>query len=135
MFNIPAHQQHMFSTYLVCMNYVFCYLLVRWAPRQHIQHHDQSSGFALHHSHQVHTSCSQKVHSVHRKFTESSQVHKRFTASQKIHGVHGRFNISKLLLNVQSALTRCLSTSPKGCLLYTSPSPRDRTRSRMPSSA
>ena len=25
--------------------------------------------------------------------------------------------------------------SPKGCLLYTSPSPRDRTRSRMPSSA
>ena len=25
--------------------------------------------------------------------------------------------------------------TPKGCLLYTSPSPRDRTRSRMPSSA
>ena len=25
--------------------------------------------------------------------------------------------------------------SPQGCLLYTSPSPRDRTRSRMPSSA
>ena len=25
--------------------------------------------------------------------------------------------------------------APKGCLLYTSPSPRDRTRSRMPSSA
>ena len=24
---------------------------------------------------------------------------------------------------------------PRGCLLYTSPSPRDRTRSRMPSSA
>ena len=24
---------------------------------------------------------------------------------------------------------------PEGCLLYTSPSPRDRTRSRMPSSA
>ena len=27
------------------------------------------------------------------------------------------------------------STAPVGCLLYTSPSPRDRTRSRMPSSA
>ena len=27
------------------------------------------------------------------------------------------------------------STSPWACLLYTSPSPRDRTRSRMPSSA
>ena len=26
-------------------------------------------------------------------------------------------------------------TAPNGCLLYTSPSPRDRTRSRMPSSA
>ena len=26
-------------------------------------------------------------------------------------------------------------TTPKVCLLYTSPSPRDRTRSRMPSSA
>ena len=28
-----------------------------------------------------------------------------------------------------------LLTDPKSCLLYTSPSPRDRTRSRMPSSA
>ena len=27
------------------------------------------------------------------------------------------------------------TTDPKNCLLYTSPSPRDRTRSRMPSSA
>ena len=27
------------------------------------------------------------------------------------------------------------SSNPKNCLLYTSPSPRDRTRSRMPSSA
>ena len=28
-----------------------------------------------------------------------------------------------------------VTLGPKGCLLYTSPSPRDRTRSRMPSSA
>ena len=28
-----------------------------------------------------------------------------------------------------------ISENHKGCLLYTSPSPRDRTRSRMPSSA
>ena len=28
-----------------------------------------------------------------------------------------------------------LDVPPKNCLLYTSPSPRDRTRSRMPSSA
>ena len=32
-------------------------------------------------------------------------------------------------------LVRALQTNPKHCLLYTSPSPRDRTRSRMPSSA
>ena len=32
-------------------------------------------------------------------------------------------------------LQGCLSGLKKGCLLYTSPSPRDRTRSRMPSSA
>ena len=30
---------------------------------------------------------------------------------------------------------KALLTVIKGCLLYTSPSPRDRTRSRMPSSA
>ena len=29
----------------------------------------------------------------------------------------------------------CAIADDKGCLLYTSPSPRDRTRSRMPSSA
>ena len=28
-----------------------------------------------------------------------------------------------------------VGADPQGCLLYTSPSPRDRTRSRMPSSA
>ena len=31
--------------------------------------------------------------------------------------------------------TTCAENDPNGCLLYTSPSPRDRTRSRMPSSA
>ena len=34
-----------------------------------------------------------------------------------------------------SGLPNEWSSTPKGCLLYTSPSPRDRTRSRMPSSA
>ena len=38
---------------------------------------------------------------------------------------------------VTTMVTRLLrlDTAPKPCLLYTSPSPRDRTRSRMPSSA
>ena len=31
--------------------------------------------------------------------------------------------------------TICIGTDLETCLLYTSPSPRDRTRSRMPSSA
>ena len=31
--------------------------------------------------------------------------------------------------------SRFIVNASKGCLLYTSPSPRDRTRSRMPSSA
>ena len=34
-----------------------------------------------------------------------------------------------------TAFTLKEAFSYKGCLLYTSPSPRDRTRSRMPSSA
>ena len=34
-----------------------------------------------------------------------------------------------------AAVTASPSTRRMGCLLYTSPSPRDRTRSRMPSSA
>ena len=36
---------------------------------------------------------------------------------------------------VDEKLDRHATDIKKGCLLYTSPSPRDRTRSRMPSSA
>ena len=41
-------------------------------------------------------------------------------------------------INVLIQVVKCLGVSADtllGCLLYTSPSPRDRTRSRMPSSA
>ena len=47
-------------------------------------------------------------------------------------GAGQRFNMG------EATMTRCvvrLSDGTMGCLLYTSPSPRDRTRSRMPSSA
>ena len=53
-------------------------------------------------------------------------------------------NISDALAEVRKALlsadvhfrvVREFIDEVKGCLLYTSPSPRDRTRSRMPSSA
>ena len=37
--------------------------------------------------------------------------------------------------NEANGLDRSTKDDIKGCLLYTSPSPRDRTRSRMPSSA
>ena len=43
--------------------------------------------------------------------------------------------LADLLLIVQTAQTPELVGLLKDCLLYTSPSPRDRTRSRMPSSA
>ena len=35
----------------------------------------------------------------------------------------------------EEVASNILKENPKDCLLYTSPSPRDRTRSRMPSSA
>ena len=36
---------------------------------------------------------------------------------------------------LKSLLDNCKNISPEGCLLYTSPSPRDKRQSRMPSSA
>ena len=41
----------------------------------------------------------------------------------------------KVNLEVPSPVTGVLTKIDLNCLLYTSPSPRDRTRSRMPSSA
>ena len=43
--------------------------------------------------------------------------------------------IAALEVLVQNPLIGRLVANAKRCLLYTSPSPRDRTRSRMPSSA
>ena len=43
--------------------------------------------------------------------------------------------VAKLLGVQKPDLLKLLDTDGNGCLLYTSPSPRDRTRSRMPSSA
>src|SRR5665811_2117847 len=40
-----------------------------------------------------------------------------------------------LTINMDRVLGQIRSAIAHGCLLYTSPSPRDRTRSRMPSSA
>ena len=49
--------------------------------------------------------------------------------------------LDTILVGIQQSFYRCtncgddIEQKVNGCLLYTSPSPRDRTRSRMPSSA
>ena len=45
------------------------------------------------------------------------------------------FGMDNLKIEKDKNVLSVEGTQPKGCLLYTSPSPRDRTRSRMPSSA
>ena len=52
--------------------------------------------------------------------------------SEAVANIKGRDEIMSLLFSLMCLL---LSISIFSCLLYTSPSPRDRTRSRMPSSA
>ena len=47
--------------------------------------------------------------------------------------IHSALNCQ--LKNPRFALITATYSQAKSCLLYTSPSPRDRTRSRMPSSA
>ena len=42
---------------------------------------------------------------------------------------------ASMLVKIPEFLPQMLNKFPKGCLLYTSPSPRDRQKSRMPSSA
>ena len=49
---------------------------------------------------------------------------------------HGQYNLAKLVRAAADSLARRAAYALNlPCLLYTSPSPRDRTRSRMPSSA
>jgi len=47
----------------------------------------------------------------------------------------GKIDISNITINGELEVISGFKTPNNGCLLYTSPSPRDRTRSRMPSSA
>ena len=48
-------------------------------------------------------------------------------------GLHGHYEIPTYRIEGKRALI--ITTSQSTCLLYTSPSPRDRQKSRMPSSA
>ena len=56
-----------------------------------------------------------------------------FAESAKIKNYQAAYEPWKTVLD--NCPTLSLATYQYGCLLYTSPSPRDRTRSRMPSSA
>ena len=44
-------------------------------------------------------------------------------------------HVSEAMENLAEQIAEWAEEQPQTCLLYTSPSPRDRTRSRMPSSA
>ena len=56
------------------------------------------------------------------------------TLSELIYGAEKSSNVSRNLAAIDDFCCR-LEVLPYGCLLYTSPSPRDRQKSRMPSSA
>ena len=49
-------------------------------------------------------------------------------------GDHGIEHWLRVLINGRE-IAKCINVNLKVCLLYTSPSPRDRQKSRMPSSA
>ena len=55
-------------------------------------------------------------------------VNKAFEAMEKAYAPYSKFKVGAALLLEDSQIIQ-------GCLLYTSPSPRDRQKSRMPSSA
>ena len=50
-------------------------------------------------------------------------------------GGHGLAATLAAMRNLTTQVTAVVTVADNGCLLYTSPSPRDRQKSRMPSSA
>ena len=51
------------------------------------------------------------------------------------HALKIKQDANKIILGQEKAINLVIISLFASCLLYTSPSPRDRTRSRMPSSA
>ena len=71
--------------------------------------------------------------------TEESKLNSQASDDRdQLSGTVGEFNLHHITLRGLNPATDyyfVLGTDSRTCLLYTSPSPRDRTRSRMPSSA
>ena len=59
----------------------------------------------------------------------------RFKSTDKILAILGEPMNGVIAIEASNLTSNRLATMSNDCLLYTSPSPRDRTRSRMPSSA
>ena len=80
-----------------------------------------------------------KVDKEYRRLKIKKRVRKTITGSgerPRMTVFRSNKDIYVQLIDDQSGTTLAAASSrAKGCLLYTSPSPRDRTRSRMPSSA
>eukprot|EP00656_Telonema_subtile_P001573 TRINITY_DN10689_c0_g1_i9.p1 TRINITY_DN10689_c0_g1~~TRINITY_DN10689_c0_g1_i9.p1 ORF type:complete len:191 (-),score=48.32 TRINITY_DN10689_c0_g1_i9:39-611(-) len=76
-----------------------------------------------------------KVH-LYSEFRPSALTHGRVSFPHMELNRHGaQVNCLKFVSDIQALVTCSNDGTLKTCLLYTSPSPRDRTRSRMPSSA
>ena len=62
-------------------------------------------------------------------------LHHSQWAAEKVKSFYGRDDPLKRAIDTINSEVRPIREGNKGCLLYTSPSPRDRQKSRMPSSA
>ena len=73
-----------------------------------------------------------------KHYRECQQQKKPFIKS-KINPLHGHYSVNVDLMTCDYVFSKIelneIMKLINNCLLYTSPSPRDRTRSRMPSSA
>ena len=68
-----------------------------------------------------------------KQLSDKGKIIRAATRSASVNTFRNLNSVRVVQLDYNSPGT--LATAFKGCLLYTSPSPRDRTRSRMPSSA
>ena len=57
------------------------------------------------------------------------------SSTNNTYDVNESLKVENLTSDDYEEICKRLGRKPNSCLLYTSPSPRDRTRSRMPSSA